>query len=71
MKRNKRKPSPLFKIRSKINSDFYYTSEDFPNKVIDNKVFIGVKKSPSDSTLNYVLKENFVKCKNEWENFNA
>lgn len=64
--RKKRVASPLYKVRSKINSDCYYTSEDFPNKVIDNKVFIGVKKSPSDQTLNYVLKENFVKCKDEW-----
>ena len=65
-KKTKHKPqTPLVKIRSKINSDTYYTSKDFPNKVIDGKVFIGVKVTPSDKNLRYMLKENVVKCSNE------
>lgn len=54
-------PAPLIKIKSKINSDYYFTSKDFPEKIIDGKVFIGVKKSPSDKTLNFMLKENVEK----------
>lgn len=58
-------PSPLVKVKSKINSDYYYTSKDFPEKVIDGKVFIGVKKSPSDKSLHYMLKEMMSKISNE------
>lgn len=65
MAKKKKVLSPLYKVASKINSDMYYTSVDFPSKVIDGKVFMGVKKYPSDKTLNYVLKENFVKYSNE------
>jgi len=43
----------------------YYTSKDFPEKVIDGKVFIGVKKLPSDKTLHYMLKEMMSKISNE------
>nr|QMP82904.1 MAG: hypothetical protein [Caudoviricetes sp.] len=59
MKENSR--SPLFKVKSIINSDIYFSSEDFPKKIIDDKVFIGVKKSPSDKTLHYMLKDNIKK----------
>lgn len=65
MKRTKQIPAPLYKIKSKINSDIYYTSASFPNKVIDGEVFIGIKKTPSDKTLNYILKENVTKLSNE------
>ena len=53
--------SPLYKIRSKVNSDTFYTSKDFPEKVIEGKTFIGVKKTPTDKTLHYMLKQNMVK----------
>lgn len=53
--------SPLYKVKSIINSDIYFSSEDFPKKIIDDKVFIGVKKSPSDKTLHYMLKDNVKK----------
>lgn len=65
MAKIKKVSAPLYKIKSVFNSDMYYTSTDFPNKVIDGKTFIGVKKYPSDRTLNYVLKENFKKWSNE------
>lgn len=65
MSKIKRKPAPLYKVRSKINSDAYYSSADFPTKIIDGKTFVGVKKSPSDSTLKYMLKENLVKVVSE------
>jgi hypothetical protein len=61
----KKSPAPLYKVKSKINSDTYYSSMDFPEKIIDGKRFIGVKKTPSDNNLNYILKENVVKCSNE------
>ena len=57
--------SPLYKIRSKVNSDMFYTSKDFPEKVIEGKTFIGVKKTPTDKTLHYMLKQNMVKVSNE------
>ena len=67
MKGNAR--SPLFKVKSLINSDVYFSSEDFPKKIIDDKVFIGVKKSPSDKTLHYMLKDNIKKVV-EWGIYN-
>lgn len=65
MSKFKKNSAPLIKVKSKINSDLYYTSKDFPEKVIDGKVFIGVKKSPSDKTLHYMLKEMMSKISNE------
>lgn len=51
--------SPLIKVRSKINTeDVYYTSKDFPEKIIDGKKFIGVKRIPSDKVIRYMAKEN-------------
>ena len=52
--------APLLKVKSKINSDFYYTSKDFPEKTIEGKTFIGVKKNPFDQNVHYMLKENMV-----------
>ena len=65
MPKQKKPRAPLVKIKSKINSDTYYTSEDFPNKIIDGKKFIGVKKYPSDNVLHYMLAENMAKVSNE------
>lgn len=65
MKKQNKVRAPLVKVKSKINSDVYYTSKDFPEKVIDGKKFIGVKKTPSDSSLNFMLKENVVYVSNE------
>ena len=65
MPKIKKERAPLYKVKSKFNSDTYYTSEDFPEKIIDGKKFIGVKKTPSDNRVNYILKENFVKCSTE------
>jgi hypothetical protein len=64
MSKNKGTPV-LVKVKSKVNSDSYYTSKDFPEKIIDGKAFIAVKKSPSDKILHYMLKENMVKCKSD------
>jgi hypothetical protein len=64
MPKIKKTPYTLFRVKSKVNSDFYYTSKDFPEKVIDGKVFIGVKKTPTDKTLHYMLKENMEKVRN-------
>ena len=52
-------------MKSKVNSDYYYSSKDFPEKNIDGKIFIGVKKLPSDNVLRYMLKENMVRCKGD------
>ncbi len=49
--------SPIYKVKSKFNSDSYYTSKDFPEKIIDGKTFIAVKKNPSDREIFYMLKE--------------
>jgi hypothetical protein len=57
--------SPLFKVKSIINSDLYYSSKDFPERIIDGQVFMGVKKSPSDKMLHYMLKSNMKKYSNE------
>jgi len=57
--------SPLYKVKSKVNSDTYYTSKDFPEKIIEGKSFIGVKKTPTDKTLHYMLKQNMVRVSNE------
>lgn len=57
--------STLYKVRSKVNSDTYYTSKDFPEKIIEGKSFIGVKKTPADKTLHYMLKQNMVRVSNE------
>lgn len=57
--------SPLFKVRSKVNSEVFYSSVDFPDKVIENKTFMGVKKTPTDKTLHYMLKQNMVRVSNE------
>ncbi len=57
--------SPLFVVKSIVNSDIYYSSKDFPEKIIDGKVFIGVKKSPTDKSLFYMLKQNMEKCSNK------
>jgi len=57
MSKIKKRPAPLYKIKSKVNSDVYYTSSDFPQKTIDGKVFIGVKKTPTDRTLHYIVKD--------------
>lgn len=65
MSKFKKKAAPLFKVRSKINSDVYYSSQDFPSRIIDGKTFMGVKKTPSDSVLHYMLKENMVKVLGE------
>lgn len=65
MAKQKKFRAPLVKVKSKINSDVYYTSKDFPEKVIDGKKFMGVKKSPSDSSLHFMLKENMVFVSNE------
>lgn len=65
MPKRSRGSSSLYKIRSKVNSDLYYSSTDFPEKVIDGKVFIGIKKTPSDKTLFYMLKENVERCLND------
>jgi len=52
-------------VKSKVNSDTYYTSKDFPEKIIEGKSFIGVKKTPTDKTLHYMLKQNMVRVSNE------
>jgi hypothetical protein len=65
MAKQRRNTSPLFKVKSIINSDFYYSSKDFPEKIIDGKTFIGVKKTPTDKTLHYMLKSNMKKWSNE------
>lgn len=57
--------SPLFKIKSKFNSDTYYTSKDFPEKIIDGITFVGAKRSPSDKRLHFIMKDMFVKVSNE------
>jgi len=57
--------SPLYKVKSKVNADTYYTSKDFPEKIIEGKSFIGVKKTPTDKTLHYMLKQNMVRVSNE------
>lgn len=49
--------SPYYKVKSKINGDIYYTSKDLPEKIIDGKTFISVKKKPSDREIFYMLKE--------------
>lgn len=65
MSKIKKPSAPLVKIRSKINSDVYYTSADFPKKTIDGKDFIAVKKTPADRTLHYVMKDMVIKVSNE------
>lgn len=65
MAKIKRKPAELYKVRSIVNSGIYYTSTDFPTKIIDGKTFMAVKLAPSDSTLKYMLKENMVKVVND------
>jgi hypothetical protein len=58
--------SPLIKVRSKINTeDIYYTSKDFPEKIIEGKKFMGVKRIPSDKNIRYMLKENMTFISNE------
>lgn len=57
--------APLVKIRSKFNSDTYYTSKDFPEKIIDGIIFVGAKKSPSDKKMHFIMKDMFVKVSNE------
>lgn len=57
MPKIKKSPAPLYKIKSKVNSDVYYTSIDFPQKDIDGKTFIGVKKTPTDKTLHFIVKD--------------
>ena len=65
MSKYKKVRSPLIKVRSKVNSDIYYTSSDFPHKCIEGKKFIGVKKTPTDKNLHYVLADMIVKVSNE------
>lgn len=65
MAKKKGLTSPLVKVKSKINSDLYYTSKDFPEKVIEGKTFMAVKKTPTDRTLCYMLKENMSFVSNE------
>lgn len=65
MPKLKKPASPLFKVKSKVNSEIFYSSKDFPDKTIENKTFMGVKKTPTDKTLHYMLKENMVKVSNE------
>lgn len=54
----KKDPQKLVKVKSIINNDTYFTSENFPTKYIDGKEFIGVKKSESDKQIYYMMKEN-------------
>jgi hypothetical protein len=65
MSKVKKDRAPLIKVRSKVNSDVYYTSSDFPQKDIEGKKFIGVKKTPTDKTLHYIVKDMVVKISNE------
>ena len=65
MSKIKKDRAPLIKVKSKVNSDVYYTSSDFPQKDIDGKKFIGVKKTPTDKTLHYIVKDMVVKVSNE------
>lgn len=63
----KKNPIPLlYKVKSMYNDDTYYTAKEFPEKHIDGQVFKGVKKTPSDKTLHYMLKSNLVVISNEW-----
>lgn len=48
----------LKKVKSLFNGDLYFTSENFPSKIIDGKEFIGVKKNATDKTIHYMMKEN-------------
>ena len=61
MQKRKKQRAPLYRIQNKINNDVYYTSPDFPQKTIDGKIFIGVKKTPTDRTLHYIAKDPMVK----------
>lgn len=61
----KKVASVLFKVKSKVNKDSYYTSKDFPEKVIDGKVFMAVKKTPSDKNLFYMQKDMMERVSNE------
>lgn len=65
MSKAKKIRSPLVKVKSKINSDLYYTSKDFPEKIIEGKTFMAVKKAPCDNTIHYMLKENMTFISNE------
>lgn len=66
MAKKRTKPIPiLYKVKSIYNNDTYYTSKEFPEKSINGEVFKGVKKSPSDNTLHFMLKSNLVIVSNE------
>lgn len=59
---SKKKASPLYKVRSKINQDIYFTSKDMPVKEIDGQIFIGVKKREKDDSIFFMKKENMENC---------
>lgn len=56
------KKNSLYKIRSKISHDVFYTSEKFPMKEIDGQIFIGVIKSKDDKNIFYMKKDGIEKC---------
>ena len=62
MKRKEIKPSPLRKVRSKINHEEYFYSDDYGQKEIDGQDFVGVKKDVNGKTF-FMLKDilEFVK----------
>lgn len=53
----------FIKVKSKFNSDEYYTSPSFPTKEIDGAIFIGVVKSPKDTNILYMKKDNIMVIK--------
>lgn len=61
----KKTSTPLVKVRSKINNVVYYTSKDFPSKIIDGNDFIGVKKSEKDNQIFYMKKDSMEIISNE------
>lgn len=56
---------PLIRVRSKINNVIYYTSKDFPSKIIDGTDFIGVKKSEKDNQIFFMKKDSMEIVSNE------
>jgi hypothetical protein len=57
--------SPLIRVRSKVNNVIYYTSKDFPSKIIDGNDFIGVKKSEKDKQIFFMKKDSMELISNE------
>ncbi len=58
----KKSSAPLYRVRSKINQDIYFTSKDMPTKEIDGHTFIGVKKREKDKSIFFMKKENMENC---------